>query len=131
MEKVQNNKADQRSTRDENHIRLTADTIPSWALTALPDGSVDFINQRWLEYLGLTLEDVRGWGWTLAMHPDDVERFVTEWRALITSLCTYDKIDSFSSASAERQLDDRWSCGPSKMKRLTYMARSVNRLLFG
>ena len=32
--------------------------------TALPDGNIDFFNRRWLEYLGLTLEEVQGWRWT-------------------------------------------------------------------
>jgi hypothetical protein len=32
--------------------------------TALPDGNIDFFNRGWLEYLGLTLEDVQDWRWT-------------------------------------------------------------------
>ena len=28
-------------------------------------------NQRWFEYTGLTLEETQGWGWQLALHPDD------------------------------------------------------------
>jgi PAS domain-containing protein len=35
-------------------IRLIVDTIPALAWSALPDGSADFFNQRWLEYTGFT-----------------------------------------------------------------------------
>jgi hypothetical protein len=33
-------------------------------------------NRRWLEYLGLSLKDVQGWGWTAAIHPEDVASFL-------------------------------------------------------
>ena len=60
-------------------------SMPSPAITALPDGAIDFINQRWLDYLGLSLEEVRDKGWTVAIHPDDVKRFVSDWRTSITA----------------------------------------------
>ena len=78
MGTTHNNKADQQFLRDKDRLRLTPDTTTAPALSALPDGSIDFINQHWLEYLGLALEEVRGWGWTVAIHPEDVERFVTK-----------------------------------------------------
>src|SRR5258706_12880701 len=67
-------------------LRLIIDTIPALVWSALPDGSVDFINQRHREFTGLSLEDVRGWRWTAIVHPDDRNRVVDEWRmALETS----------------------------------------------
>ncbi len=101
MGTTHNNKTDQRSARDKDCLRLTPDTIPVPAISALPDGSIDFINQRWLEYLGLTLEDVRGWGWTLAIHPEDVERFVTEWRAAIATGESIEKVARFRRSDGE------------------------------
>jgi PAS domain-containing protein len=44
-----------RPTPVEDHLRLVIDTIPALVLSARPDGSVDFINQRWLEFTGLKL----------------------------------------------------------------------------
>ena len=61
-------------------LRLTIDTIPDLIWSALPDGSVDFTNQRWKEYTGLSSEDARGWGWTSAVHPEDVGKRLGEWR---------------------------------------------------
>jgi hypothetical protein len=35
--------------------------------SARADGSADFFNQRWLEYTGLSTEQARDWGWTVAL----------------------------------------------------------------
>jgi PAS domain S-box-containing protein len=57
--------------------------IPAWA--AGDDGSVDFLSQKWLQYTGLALEEVLGWGWKIAFHPDDQERVERRWREIIQS----------------------------------------------
>jgi PAS domain S-box-containing protein len=67
----------------EAHLRLTIDTIPAYVWSALPDGSLDFLNRRLLEFSGVSLEEVLGWGWQAAVHPDDLARFVDEWRAAV------------------------------------------------
>jgi PAS domain S-box-containing protein len=53
-------------------IRLVVDTIPTLAWSAIPDGSADFFNQRWLDYTGLALEQALECGWKLAIHSDDL-----------------------------------------------------------
>jgi formate hydrogenlyase transcriptional activator len=65
--------------------RLIIDNAPTLIHTAQPDGSLDFFNRRWLEYLGVGLKDVQGWNWTNVIHPDDVDKLVAEWRASLTS----------------------------------------------
>ncbi len=60
----------------EDRLRLVIDTIPAMVFTALPHGSVDFVNQRWLQYLGLSLQDVQGWNWDATIHPEDRARSV-------------------------------------------------------
>ena len=32
---------------------------------------VEFLNQRWLEFAGMTAEQAQGWGWGASIHPDD------------------------------------------------------------
>ncbi len=59
----------------EDRLRLVIDTIPAHVWSAGPDGTVDFINRRWLESTGLSLEN-GGWNWSSAVHPDDLTRFV-------------------------------------------------------
>ncbi|MFL5402652.1 MAG: PAS domain S-box protein [Gemmatimonadales bacterium] len=68
-----------------DQFRLAIDSIPGLVWTALPDGYIDFLNQRWLEYTGLTLEEARGWGWQAAVCPDDLPRLVEYWRSTLIS----------------------------------------------
>jgi two-component system sensor histidine kinase UhpB len=53
--------------------------------TALPDGSVDFVNGRWLEYIGLSWEDFQARGWVSLMHPEDLARSRKYWKTTIAS----------------------------------------------
>ena len=63
-------------------LQELVDSVPALIHTARPDGSIDFFNQRWLEYVGLRLEDLEGWKWTAVVHPDDVDALVARWRCL-------------------------------------------------
>src|ERR1700688_2674558 len=69
----------------EDRLRLVIDTIPAHAWSARPDGSVDFINQRFLEFTGRSMEDMLGWGWGSLVHPDDLTRYVGEWQAAVAT----------------------------------------------
>lgn len=61
------------------------ETIPAFAWTALPDGSVDFVNYHWQEYTGLSTEQTVGSGWKSAAHPEDVKRYVEKWHTAVAS----------------------------------------------
>src|SRR6266436_991754 len=71
--------------QSEDRLRLVIDTIPAHVWSARPDGSVDFINQRLLEFLGRSMEDILGWDWGSLVHPDDLTRFVGEWQAAVAT----------------------------------------------
>ena len=79
---LQNTAARQRL---ENRLRLIIDTTPALIHTSRPDGYLDYFNKRWVEYLGVPLEDVEGWKWTASVHPDDVAGIVDKWRACLAS----------------------------------------------
>ena len=83
MSKVRKSFQETQALKDQ--LRLVIDTIPALVWSVLPDGSVDFLNQRWLEYTGLSLEDGLGQGWQAAIHPEDRARFVDEWRAALAA----------------------------------------------
>ena len=51
------------------------DALPGFVWTALPDGNVDFLNQWWCEYTGLSRDEGLGRGWQTAIHPEDLPRF--------------------------------------------------------
>jgi PAS domain S-box-containing protein len=69
----------------EDRLRLVIDTIPAYAWSARPDGSVDFINQRFLEFTGRSMEDILGRGWESLVHPDDLASYVGEWQAAVAT----------------------------------------------
>src|SRR5258705_2976290 len=69
--------------RGEDYLRLTIDTIPVLAWCSRPDGSNEFLNQRWLDYTGLTIDEARGRGWQVAIHPDDLSQLLDVWRVVL------------------------------------------------
>src|SRR5260370_17718474 len=71
--------------RSEEYLRLTIDTIPILAWCSRPDGSNEFLNHRWLDYTGLSIEAARDWGWKVAIHPEDLSRLLNVWHKLLAS----------------------------------------------
>jgi PAS domain S-box-containing protein len=69
----------------ESQLRLIIDAIPVMAWSGRPDGSVEFLNRRWLDYTGFSLDEALAWGWKAAVHPDDLDRLTDRWRALLAS----------------------------------------------
>src|SRR5580658_3983236 len=69
----------------EDQLRAIIDTIPALAWSAQADGSAVFFNQRWLDYAGLSVQEARGWGWTAAVHADDLNRLVKHWKSIVVA----------------------------------------------
>ena len=66
-------------------LRDVINTVPAHAWSALPNGDVDFVNQRWQQFTGLPAEDALRWSWAAVLHPDDRAKFVADWRAALNS----------------------------------------------
>jgi PAS domain S-box-containing protein len=60
----------------EERFRMLADNMAQLAWTCDQLGNVTWYNQRWLDYTGLSFDDMKDWGWTKCHHPDHVERVV-------------------------------------------------------
>ena len=99
-----------------DQYRLAIDTIPGLVWTALPDGRIDFLNQRWLEYTGLTLEEAIGCGWEAAVCPADLPALLDYWRSLLVSgrpgetearLRRYDGVNRWFLFRGVPQYDDK------------------------
>ncbi len=75
----------ERLQRSERELREVIETIPSMAWSAAADGAAEFFNGRWLAYAGLTADQALGWGWTVAVHPDDLNVLVDYWRTVMAS----------------------------------------------
>jgi|HubBroStandDraft_6_1064221.scaffolds.fasta_scaffold01068_4 PAS domain S-box-containing protein len=67
------------------NIQLLVDSIPALIHTSRPDGYLDYFNRPWLEYLGVTLDQMAGWNWTAFIHPEDLDGIVAKWRASLAS----------------------------------------------
>jgi len=65
-------------------FRQLADAIPQIVWSATPDGRFDYYNRRWYDLTGLQ-DDQPGEGWSLLLHPEDLEHSVNCWRHAIRS----------------------------------------------
>jgi PAS domain S-box-containing protein len=86
----------------ERELRLAIDTIPALVWTALPDGSLNFINHRW-EEIGVSLDDVRQWNEVL--HP--MERMADGWRTAVETGTPFENVARLRRADGEY----RWFLG--------------------
>ncbi len=66
--------------RAEDRVRLVINTIPTMVWTLQPGGAVDFVNQRWMDYTGLSLEEEVE-NPTSPVHPEDLPRVLEKWLA--------------------------------------------------
>jgi len=71
--------------RHEKKLHDVIETIPTFAWTALPDGSVDFVNRHWQEYTGLSSAKTSGSGWEAAVHPAGLKGHLEKWRASLAT----------------------------------------------
>jgi PAS domain S-box-containing protein len=67
-----------RAKTPADRLRLAIDTIPAMVWSLQPDGALDFVNQRWQEYTGLSLEEALK-AQNAIVHPEDVGRAVEKW----------------------------------------------------
>jgi PAS domain S-box-containing protein len=64
--------------RAEDRVRLIIDTLPTMVWTLQPNGAVDFVNQRWMDYTGLSFEEEIE-NPTGPVHPEDLPRVLEKW----------------------------------------------------
>ncbi|MGB5056268.1 MAG: PAS domain S-box protein [Nitrospirales bacterium] len=63
----------------EERFRLLSEAIPQQVWTARPDGSLDYVNRRVLEFFGYPFEEMIGHGWQRFLHPDDLPGCLDCW----------------------------------------------------
>jgi len=64
----------------EKSVRLIVDGIAGLVAIMTPEGEVEFVNNQALEYFGKTLEELKGWATSDAVHPDDLPRAAAAWK---------------------------------------------------
>lgn len=63
----------------EDELRLITEVIPQQIWTALPSGEIDYINQRWEEFTGISLQRIQELGWEVIVHPEDLAKVKETW----------------------------------------------------
>jgi PAS domain S-box-containing protein len=82
--------AEETLRQSEERYRLLADTIPEMVWTTDAEGLVTYVNQRWQEYTGLSLEEIASYGRKKVLHPDDVEISTQLWTEALQNGTPYE-----------------------------------------
>ncbi len=83
-------RAEEEIRASEIRFRTLADAIPQIVWTADASGRIDFFNNRWFEYTGLTIDQSLNDGWRLLIHPDDLQHYLHEWEKALETGDTYE-----------------------------------------
>ena len=95
---TEGNIAEEALTSSEQELRLLVEAIPALVWRAGPEGNIEYVNKRVLEYLGAPLGEVIGWGWMEKVHPDDVAFKVRTWLENLESGKPHDAVCRFRGA---------------------------------
>ncbi|HSI49490.1 MAG TPA: PAS domain S-box protein [Ideonella sp.] len=69
----------------EWRLNLIINTIPAMAWSATPDGMLDFCNQHFLDFVGLSSSEILGLGFYRIFHPDDMPHLLAAWQEIMAS----------------------------------------------
>ncbi|MEP6780910.1 MAG: PAS domain S-box protein, partial [Gemmatimonadaceae bacterium] len=72
-------KADEARLRTQQELRFVMDSMPQKIWTAAPDARIDYLNPQWMEFTGLSGDDVRDWARKDFIHPDDFQHTMAAW----------------------------------------------------
>jgi len=85
--------------RSEQQLRDLLNAIPGYVHTMKADGTVEFVNQRILEFFQKSSEELVDW--SPMVHPEDRERVVSQWYASIATGEPYDQTHRVRRADGE------------------------------
>ncbi|WP_083477116.1 PAS domain S-box protein [Lacinutrix algicola] len=77
--------AEEKLINSEQLFKRLTSKAPAGIYQTDTQGSCNYVNKRWLHYAGMSYEEAMGAGWANAIHPDDVERILQEWKAYVSS----------------------------------------------
>src|SRR5712691_6632528 len=71
-------------------FRQMVDGISALVAVLTPDGAVEFVNRQVLDYFGKTLEELKAWTSTDAVHPEDRAAAIAVWTRSVETGQPYD-----------------------------------------
>ncbi len=89
-EVAERRRAEEALAASEESLRLIVDSIPGLVALLTSAGEVELVNPQLVEYTGRTLEELKLWGTSDTVHPEDLPRVVRVFTGSITSGNTYD-----------------------------------------
>jgi PAS domain S-box-containing protein len=87
--------------RSEENFRQLADAMPQIVWAAQPDGTLDYYNQRWFEYINLSPAAIDQAQWDRHIHPEDLKRASESWATALRGDTQYGIEIRMRSANAE------------------------------
>jgi PAS domain S-box-containing protein len=90
MEIDDRKRAEEAVRASEHRFRLAVESIPGLVVITTAKGQLEVVNGQVLKYFGKTLEELKSWGTTDAVHPDDLPRVLTEWKYAVETEQPYD-----------------------------------------
>ena len=85
----------------EDELRAIIDNAPVFLWSDLPDGYCDFLNQPWLTYFNLSLQEAQGAGWATLLHPDDAAHHVESWQKSVSTGIPFETEARYRSPDGE------------------------------
>lgn len=79
-------------------FRFLAESMPQKIFTADASGNVDYINAQWLDFSGLSFDEIKVGGWLQFVHPDDVRDNIRVWKHSIATGEPFEFIHRFKRA---------------------------------
>ncbi len=80
------NKRSEAALREsEDRFRILSESMPQMVWTAVADGQFDYVNQTMVEYSGRAADELKGWGWTELLHPDECTNYLEIWKLIVTT----------------------------------------------
>ena len=74
----------------DESFRLIVEMIPGLIAVMTPEGEVAHVNRQVLDYFGRTLEDLKKWGTTDAVHPVDLPQVKVAWQHAVETGFPYE-----------------------------------------
>src|SRR5262249_4226639 len=85
----------------ERELRLLVDTIPALVWRGSPEGELEYLNERAVEYLGHTAQSLTGGRWVELVYPDDRDSTVRRWLQSATTGSSYRDVYRLRRADGE------------------------------
>ena len=73
----------------EKNFRQLADLMPQIVWTSAPDGTIDYFNKKWFEYIGFENAG-NNLGWVSLLHADDVEQWHKTFNKAVKNANSYE-----------------------------------------